>query len=52
MSFQSLPAAHRPAAPQMLANSSALSDAPPINPPSTSGIANSSAAFAALTLPP
>ena len=37
---------------QMAANSAASSDAPPINPPSTSGIANSCAAFAALTLPP
>ncbi len=33
-------------------NSSLLSEAPPIRPPSTSGIANSSAALPAFTLPP
>ena len=32
--------------------SAALSDAPPIKPPSTSGLAKSSAAFLALQLPP
>ena len=40
------------AARQMARNSSAASDAPPINPPSTSGMPNNSAALAALTLPP
>ena len=40
------------AAVRMSRNSSALSEAPPISPPSTSGIANSSAALPALTLPP
>ena len=39
-------------APAIARNSSASSDAPPTRPPSTSGIANSAAAFAAFTLPP
>ena len=40
------------AARQIALNSSATSEAPPINPPSTSAIAKSSAALAAFTLPP
>lgn len=40
------------AARQIATNSSATSEAPPTNPPSTSGIAKISAAFAAFTLPP
>ena len=42
----------QPAPAQMRANSSALSDTPPTSPPSISGIANSSWALEALTLPP
>ena len=41
-----------PAARQIATNSSLTSDAPPTSPPSTFGIANNSAAFAAFTLPP
>src|SRR6185437_893167 len=41
-----------PAAARIARNSSALSEAPPIRPPSTSGMAKSSAALLALTLPP
>src|SRR5260221_969015 len=41
-----------PAACQIATNSSLTSDAPPTRPPSTFGIANNSAAFAAFTLPP
>src|SRR5712692_4117166 len=40
------------AAAQIAMKSSATSDAPPISPPSTSGIANSSLALPGLTLPP
>ena len=39
-------------APTMAMKSAATSDAPPINPPSTSGIANNAAAFSGFTLPP
>ena len=46
------PTQPEPAAARIARNSSAFSEAPPINPPSTSGIANSSAALPAFTLPP
>src|SRR5690242_10188999 len=42
----------QPAARQMAMKSAALSDAPPIRPPSRSGSAKSCAALSALTLPP
>ncbi len=42
----------QPAARQIARNSDACRDAPPIKPPSISGILNNSAAFEALTLPP
>jgi len=45
-------APQRRTAARIARNSSAFSEAPPIRPPSTSGIANNSAAFPALTLPP
>src|ERR1700743_2790571 len=43
---------YREAAAQMAWNSAASSDAPPTNPPSMSGMRNSSAALEAFTLPP
>ena len=48
----SIQSIHLCAAAQMARKSSAISEAPPIRPPSTSAWANSSAALAALTLPP
>src|SRR5690606_6793416 len=41
-----------PAARQIAPNSSAFREAPPMRPPSISGMANNSAALAAFTLPP